>query len=140
MFTITVPTHHTTEFVDITALVQAGVEKLGAEDGVLYLFCPHTTAGLTLNENWDPDVQRDMLLSVNEHIVPPDRRHRHGEGNSPAHIKTSLFGSHTLVFVEGGRLQLGRWQGVYLAEFDGPRRRQVWLKFLGRTVGTQEEA
>ena len=140
MFRITVSTHHATEFVDITALVQAGAEKLGAEDGVLYLFCPHTTAALTLNENWDPDVQRDMLLSVNEHIVPPDRRHRHGEGNSPAHIKTSLFGSHTVVFVESGRLQLGRWQGVYLAEFDGPRRRQVWLKFLGRTFATQEEA
>ncbi len=140
MHTITISTQRTTEFVDITAVVQAEVEKWGAEDGVLYLFCPHTTAALTLNENWDPDVQRDMLLSVNEHIVPRDPRHRHGEGNSPAHIKTSLFGSHALVFVENGRLQLGRWQGVYLVEFDGPRRRKVWLKFLGRTAELREEA
>ncbi len=138
METITISTHRATEFVDITALVQAEAEKLGAVDGVLYLFCPHTTAALTLNENWDPDVQSDMLLSLNEHIVPPDRRHRHGEGNSPAHIKTSLFGSHTAVFVEEGRLRLGRWQGIYLAEFDGPRRRQVWLKFLGRLERGEE--
>jgi secondary thiamine-phosphate synthase enzyme len=71
-----------------------------------------------------------MLLTVDGHIVPPDSRHRHSEGNSPAHIKTSLFGSSTLVFVEDGKLQLGQWQGLYLAEFDGPRSRQVWLKFL----------
>jgi secondary thiamine-phosphate synthase enzyme len=71
-----------------------------------------------------------MLLTVDGHIVPPDSRHRHSEGNSPAHIKTSLFGSNTLVFVEDGKLQLGQWQGLYLAEFDGPRSRQVWLKFL----------
>ncbi|MCD4685733.1 MAG: secondary thiamine-phosphate synthase enzyme YjbQ [Anaerolineae bacterium] len=131
MITLTVPTHHTTEMIDITARVQSALADLDAVDGVLYLFCPHTTAGLTLNENWDPDVQRDMLLTVDGDIAPSDTRHRHGEGNSPAHIKTSLFGSNTLVFVEGARLKLGRWQGLYLAEFDGPRQRQVWLKFLG---------
>lgn len=131
MITLTIATHHTTEMLDITSQVQAALGELGAVDGVLYLFCPHTTAGLTLNENWDPDVQRDMLLTVDEHIAPPDSRHRHGEGNSPAHIKTSLFGSNMVVFVESGQLKLGRWQGVYLAEFDGPRQRQVWLKFLG---------
>lgn len=125
-----ISTSHTTELVDITARVQSALGELGAFDGVLYLFCPHTTAGLTLNENWDPDVQRDMLLTVDGHIAPPDSRHRHGEGNSPAHIKTSLFGSNTLVFVEEGKLQLGQWQGLYLAEFDGPRSRQIWLKFL----------
>ncbi len=128
---ITVSTNRTTELVDITVSVQAALGDMGATDGVLYLFCPHTTAGLTLNENWDPDVKHDVLLTVDGHIAPADSRHRHGEGNSPAHIKTSLFGSHTLVFVEDGKLQLGRWQGLYLAEFDGPRRRQVWLKFLG---------
>jgi secondary thiamine-phosphate synthase enzyme len=128
---VTVSTHQATELVDITPIIQDGVQQLGAVDGVLYLFCPHTTAGLTLNENWDPDVQRDILLTVDGHIAPPDAHHRHAEGNSPAHIKTSLFGSSALVFVEGTRLVLGRWQGVYLAEFDGPRQRQVWLKFLG---------
>lgn len=127
---LSVTTHNTTELVDITGPVQAAVQKFGWVDGILYLFCPHTTAGLTLNENWDPDVKRDMLLSVDDHLVPPDSRHRHSEGNSPAHIKASLFGANTLVFVEGGKLLLGQWQGLYLAEFDGPRTRQVWLKFL----------
>ena len=127
----TVRTSRATEMVDITGLVQDVVSRLGALDGVVYLYCPHTTAGLTVNENWDPDVQRDMLLTVDGHIAPPDARHRHSEGNSPAHVKASLFGSSALVFVENARLQLGQWQGVYLAEFDGPRQRQVWVKFLG---------
>ncbi len=131
METLTIATQNMTELVDISKDVQAAVTKLGAVDGVLYLFCPHTTAGLTFNENWDPDVKHDMLLTIDSHIVPPDPRHRHGEGNSTAHIKSSLVGVSALVFVEGGRVELGRWQGIYLAEFDGPRRRQVWLKFLG---------
>ncbi|HEX3053074.1 MAG TPA: secondary thiamine-phosphate synthase enzyme YjbQ [Aggregatilineaceae bacterium] len=130
MHILNISTHQTTELCDITAAVQAGVQAMGAVDGVLVLFCSHTTAGLTFNENWDSDVKHDMLLTVDGHIAPPDARHRHGEGNSPAHIKTSLFGSSTMVIVENGKLQLGRWQGIYLAEFDGPRRREVWLKFL----------
>ena len=131
MHRITVSTTQSTELVDITSLAQAAVGEMGAIDGILYLFCPHTTAGLTLNENWDPDVKHDLLLTIDKHIVVPDTRHRHSEGNSPAHIKATLVGSTALVFVEDGRLQLGQWQGLYLAEFDGPRRRQVWLKFLG---------
>jgi secondary thiamine-phosphate synthase enzyme len=131
MHTLSVSSNHTTELLDITRHVQAFAEKLGAQSGVLYLFCPHTTAGLTLNENWDPDVKRDLLLTMDGHIAPPDARHQHGEGNSPAHIKTTLVGSNTLVFVEDGKLQLGQWQGIYLAEFDGPRSRKIWLKFLG---------
>jgi secondary thiamine-phosphate synthase enzyme len=130
MYVITVPTQSSTELVDITGRVQAALADLSAQDGVLYLFCPHTTAGLTLNENWDPDVKRDILLTLDGHIAPPDARHRHAEGNSPAHVKASLFGSGQVVFVEQGKLQLGRWQGVYLAEFDGPRQRQVWSKFI----------
>lgn len=131
MHTITVSTTQATELLDITRAVQTSVEKLGVTEGILYLFCPHTTAGLTLNENWDPDVKRDMLLTINGHVVPVDARHHHSEGNSPAHIKTSLVGSTTFVFVEEGKLQLGQWQGLYLAEFDGPRARKIWLKFLG---------
>lgn len=131
MHQISVATGQTTELTDITPAVQRAASEIGATDGVLYLFCPHTTAGLTLNENWDPDVKRDMLLTMDSHIAPPDSRHRHGEGNSPAHIKTSLIGSSVFIFVEEGQLQLGQWQGLYLAEFDGPRHRQVWLKFLG---------
>ncbi len=132
MHQITVSTNRATELVDITSVVQAVVTGMAATDGVLFLFCPHTTAALTLNENWDPDVKRDMLLTVDDHLVPPDARHLHSEGNSPAHIKASLFGASTLVFVENGFLVLGRWQGLYLAEFDGPRQRQVWIRFLGR--------
>lgn len=131
MEVLTVATHQRSELIDITDRVGLALASLGVQDGVLTLFCPHTTAGLTLNENWDPDVLRDMLLTFETHIAPTDARHRHGEGNSPAHIKASVVGATAQVLVERGALQLGRWQGVFLAEFDGPRQRQVWLKFLG---------
>lgn len=131
MKSLLIATHQTTELIDITRQVQEAAADMGSTDGIMYLFCPHTTAALTLNENWDPDVKHDILFSVDGHIVPPAPQHRHGEGNSPAHIKASLFGASALVFVEEGRLQLGRWQGIYLAEFDGPRQRTVWLKFIG---------
>ena len=98
-------------------------------DGVCYVFCPHTTAALTLNENWDPDVCHDMGMALD--AISPDRPgYRHGEGNSPAHVKSSLFGASQVIFITEGRLALGRWQGVYLAEFDGPRARRVWVKIL----------
>ena len=116
-------------FYDITPQLQALVNESGVDDGVCYVFCPHTTAGLTLNENWDPDVCYDMGVALD--ALSPDRPgYRHGEGNSPAHVKSSLVGANTFVFVENGRLALGRWQGVYLAEFDGPRGRRVWVKIL----------
>ena len=128
---LTVATSQHTELVDITAMVSQALQAMNAQDGVLFVFCPHTTAGLTVNENWDPDVKRDMLLTVDGHIVPRDPRHRHAEGNSPSHVKASLFGASATVLVEEGKLLLGRWQGIYFAEFDGPRQREVWLKFLG---------
>lgn len=130
MITLTVQTQSRTELVDITQRVQDAVLQSGLEDGICTLFIPHTTAGLTLNENWDVDVKHDLLLTLGE-IAPPDQRHRHGEGNSPAHIKTSLLGASGIVMVENGRLQLGSWQGIFLAEFDGPRRRTVWIKCVG---------
>ncbi len=133
MYQLTVSTSQTTELVDISAMIQAFLVEHGLVDGILYLFCPHTTAGLTINENWDPDVKRDMLLTIDEDIAPPDRRHRHAEGNSPAHIKASLMGASLTVFAEGDKPLLGRWQGIYLAEFDGPRRRQIWLKFSSQS-------
>lgn len=117
-------------FYDITPQLQALVRESGVRDGVCYVFCPHTTAGLTLNENWDPDVCHDVDLALD--LIAPDRpAYRHGEGNSPAHIKSSLIGAGQFVFVEEGRLMFGRWQGMYLAEFDGPRGRRVWVKVLG---------
>lgn len=118
------------ELVDITGQIQQAVSQSGVETGVCHVFVPHTTAGLTLNENWDPSVRRDMLVALNK-LVPWDDGYQHGEGNSAAHIKASLMGfSHTLL-VENGRLALGSWQGIYLAEFDGPRRRRVLVRVVG---------
>jgi secondary thiamine-phosphate synthase enzyme len=117
------------EFHDITPQVQAAVEASGVAEGVCYLFCPHTTAGLTLNENWDPSVRHDLGL-VFDDLVPRRPDFRHAEGNSPAHAKASLVGSSLILFVSGGRLVLGSWQGVFLAEFDGPRRRRVLVKVV----------
>ena len=129
MITLTVSSSIQSELIDITRQVQELVGHQGLQNGVCVLFVPHTTAGLTLNENWDPDVKGDILLTLNE-IAPPDRRHRHNEGNSPAHIKASLVGASEMILVQDGHLQLGSWQGIYLAEFDGPRRRKVYLQFL----------
>ena len=109
---------------DITGEVNAALEKLGAIAGVCQVFVPHTTAGLVVNENADPAVCSDMLGWLDE-AVPQSRPFRHAEGNSPAHIKATLVGQSAMLPVEGGRLALGTWQGVFLAEFDGPRERTV---------------
>ena len=116
-------------FHDITAEVQAAVNRSGVQEGICFIFCPHTTAGVTLNENWDASVQHDIGVGLDA-ISPQRAEYRHGEGNSPAHIKSSLMGASLAVFVEGGKVLLGQWQGIYFAEFDGPRRRHLWLKFL----------
>ena len=114
---------------DITARVQSAVGNSGVQEGVCFVFCPHTTAGLTLNENWDPAVRHDLGLVLDD-LVGPRADFRHREGNSPAHAKTSLVGSSLTILVSEGRLVLGSWQGVYLAEFDGPRRRRVLVKVI----------
>jgi secondary thiamine-phosphate synthase enzyme len=124
---IEVSTRSRQAFHDITAEVQAAVSRSGVQDGVCFVFCPHTTAGLTLNENWDPTVQHDIGVGLDE-ISPQRSEYRHGEGNSPAHLKSSLLGAAQFVLVADGRLVLGTWQGVYLAEFDGPRRRRVLVQ------------
>jgi len=126
---LTVTTHTREELLDITEDVQDVLSRSDVREGICYLFIPHTTAGITLNENWDPDVRGDILISLAD-MVPPNPRHRHAEGNSPAHVKASLCGSSAVVFIRDGRLQLGSWQGIYLAEFDGPRRRQVWIQII----------
>lgn len=115
--------------VDVTAQVRAALRKASVRSGILVAFVPHTTAGITIQENADPDVQRDLLLAL-ENAVPerPARgTFRHAEGNSDAHVKASLVGSSATILVEDGDLVLGTWQGVYLCEFDGPRRRTVHL-------------
>jgi secondary thiamine-phosphate synthase enzyme len=116
------------EFKDITEEVQAVVSRSKITSGIAHIYVPHTTAGLTINENADPDVKGDMLESL-EKIVPWEQPHfKHAEGNSAAHIKASMMGFSTTVFIEGGELVLGMWQGIYLCEFDGPRERTVWVK------------
>jgi secondary thiamine-phosphate synthase enzyme len=116
-------------FHDVTAQVQAIVSGSGVQEGVCVLFCPHTTAGLTLNENWDPSVQHDIGVGLDA-ISPPRPEYRHGEGNSPAHLKASLVGASLSVLVTEGKLLLGAWQGIYLAEFDGPRQRKMFVKVM----------
>jgi secondary thiamine-phosphate synthase enzyme len=114
------------EMVDITGRVADALGRLGVEDGLVHVWVPHTTAGVTVNEGADPAVRRDLLLALAA-IVPEDLAWEHEEGNSPAHVKTTLVGSSALVPVAGGRPALGRWQAVYLCEFDGPRSRTVRL-------------
>ncbi|MCX7847095.1 MAG: secondary thiamine-phosphate synthase enzyme YjbQ [bacterium] len=124
MTTISINTGRREEFVDITARVQEAVQASGCRHGVCHVICPHTTAGVTVNENADPDVVHDILLSLGE-IVKELRGFRHSEGNSTAHVKSTLVGTHVCLPIVEGRVALGTWQGIYLCEFDGPRRRQV---------------
>ena len=124
-----ISTRSNAELVDITAAVQQVVREQGVQSGVCHVFVPHTTAGLTLNENWDPSVRADMLMELDK-TVPWHNNYLHGEGNSAAHIKASLMGFSQTLLVEDGRLVLGSWQGIYLAEFDGPRRRRVLVKVV----------
>lgn len=112
------------ELVNITAQVQAEVERLGLTDGFCLVYVPHTTAGVTINEGADPTVKSDIIMAL-DRIVSDSWPYRHGEGNSPAHVKSSLMGPSVLIPVEGGRLTLGTWQAVFFCEFDGPRRRRV---------------
>jgi secondary thiamine-phosphate synthase enzyme len=125
-----VATRDRCEFIDITSEVQKAVRAAGVSRGLCTVFVPHTTVGVTINENADPNVVRDMLMEL-EKIVPFDDHYTHGEGNSAAHIKASLMGSSVQLIVDGGRLSLGTWQGIYLCEFDGPRRRSVQVQVLG---------
>jgi secondary thiamine-phosphate synthase enzyme len=115
------------EIVDVTGEVGRAVAASGRREGVCTVFVPHTTAGVTINENSDPDVKADILMAL-RNFVPDALPYAHAEGNSPAHVKASLVGSSVSVVVEDGRLQLGTWQGICLCEFDGPRTRQVWVK------------
>ena len=127
METIQVTTRSRTELVDVTAEVRKSVRESGLESGLVTLWVPHTTAGITVNENADPAVVRDILMEVDK-VIPFEDGYRHGEGNSAAHIKSSLFGPSLTLLVEGGEIALGTWQGIYFCEFDGPRRRQLWVK------------
>ena len=117
------------DFYNITAQIREAVSKSGVANGIAVVFCPHTTAGLTINENADPDVVHDMLLGLSKAF--PDRpEFRHGEGNSTAHLKASAMGSSVTVIINEGKLVLGTWQSVYFCEFDPPRQRKFYVKVL----------
>ncbi len=129
MFSITVKTRQKEELVDISAEVRRLLTDHGMGKELCLLYVPHTTAALTINENADPDVKRDIIHGLNL-IVPDQADYRHIEGNSAAHIKSSLLGASETIFIDQGKLVLGTWQGIYLAEFDGPRSRSVLVKFV----------
>jgi secondary thiamine-phosphate synthase enzyme len=131
MDTLSIQTRRRNEFVDITPLVRQSLQRGGVRSGICVVYCPHTTAAITINENADPDVVHDMLLWLERTIPQQQPGFRHGEGNSDSHLKASLIGSSATVIVEDGDLVLGRWQGVYFCEFDGPRQRTVHVKWVG---------
>ncbi|NOX37866.1 MAG: YjbQ family protein [Calditrichaeota bacterium] len=124
-----VSTHSRTEFVDITPQVQQAVRDSQVKEGICQIWVPHTTAGVTINENADPSVVRDILMELNK-VIPFEDNYQHLEGNSAAHIKSSLVGCTLNVIIHEGRLMLGTWQGIFFCEFDGPRSRKVWLKIV----------
>ena len=125
----TVRTRQHEELQDITAEVSSLLTTKGFKEGLLVLYNPHTTAGLTINEGADPDVRRDLLMALS-HIVPVNLEYRHAEGNSPSHLKAMLTGSSLNLLVDHGKLQLGTWQRVYFCEYDGPRTRTVHWRFI----------
>jgi secondary thiamine-phosphate synthase enzyme len=129
LHTLEVQTGRRTEFLDLTSSIQDLVRQSGVSQGLCHIFVPHTTAGVTINENADPSVKADILMVLNK-IISDRESYRHGEGNSPAHIKSSLVGPQLTVFVHDGRLLLGTWQGIYFCEFDGPRNRQLHVKVV----------
>ncbi len=126
---ISVKTNARTQMIDITSKVRQAVADTHIKDGLVHIFSMHTTGAITINENADPSVETDILNTINT-IVPWDNNYRHMEGNSAAHLKTSLFGASELVSLEDGRLVLGTWQGIYFCEFDGPRNRKVNIKII----------
>lgn len=129
MHELGIQTGSRTEFIDVTRQVAEVVAECGIQDGLVNVFVPHTTAGVTINENADPDVLSDMEKAL-DRMVPWQNAYAHSEGNSAAHVKTTLTGSSVSVIVSKGRLQLGTWQGIYFAEYDGPRRRKLIVKVV----------
>lgn len=129
VYTFGVKTGQTCAMIDITGEVQNRVKESGVKSGICIVFVPHTTAGVTINENADPDVIRDFLMETGK-IVPMEDKYHHREGNSAAHIKASMMGFSQTLIIEDGRLMLGTWQGLYFMEFDGPRIRKVHVKII----------
>ncbi len=127
MNSFTLQTHSRTDLINIDRQVTEVVEQSGLQEGIVTIFIPHTTAGVTINENADPDVIADLEEVLNR-MVPWSQGYRHMEGNTAAHMKASLMGASAQIIVSGGKLQLGTWQSLYFCEFDGPRTRHIWIK------------
>ena len=125
---ISIKTSYQDEFLDVTHRIEQIVQESGVGEGVCFIFCPHTTAGLTINENADPDVKKDVLRGLEKMV--PSLNYSHLEGNSPAHIKASLMGFSLQVLIQDGSLVLGTWQGIYFCEFDGPRTRNIHVQIM----------
>ncbi len=130
MTTLTVNSHQPVEMIEITSEIRNIIRSAGVTAGIAVICTPHTTAAITINEKADPDVARDMTMAINK-IVPFEDHYRHLEGNSAAHLKSSLFGASETVIVDHNDLVLGTWQGLYFCEFDGPRQRQVHVQVIG---------
>ena len=127
--TIHIDTSKRTQMLDITNIVSQKLHEMNAENGICMVYCPHTTGGITINENADPDVVRDVLKTM-EKLIPHKGDYRHSEGNSDSHVKSSLFTPSQMVIVDNSNLVLGTWQSIFFCEFDGPRRRKVHIKFI----------
>lgn len=130
MITLDIRSRQSVEMIDVTAQVREAIRQSGIRAGLALVFTPHTTAAVTINENADPDVIADLCMEINK-IVPFDDHYRHAEGNSAAHLKSSLFGASETLIVEEGAPVLGTWQGIYFCEFDGPRSRRLHIKVVG---------
>jgi secondary thiamine-phosphate synthase enzyme len=126
---ISLETHSRVEMIDVTAAVQKAIREEKIEEGICLVYTPHTTAAVTINENADPDVPRDIIAAL-DRAVPFSADYRHAEGNSAAHVKSSLVGASELIIIENGRLVLGTWQSIFFCEFDGPRTRKCIIKFV----------
>ncbi|MBC7349992.1 MAG: YjbQ family protein [Candidatus Aminicenantes bacterium] len=129
MIKLSLPTARQEEFLDITSRLQSVVRESRVRQGLAVVFCPHTTCALTINEHADPDVRADILMALRK-MAPDTLPYAHAEGNSPAHVKASLLNQSLTLIIEGGEIQLGTWQGIFLCEFDGPRTRQLWIKVV----------
>lgn len=131
MKTLQIRSQQQVEMIDISAAVGKAIREQDIKEGLAVVFTPHTTAAITINENADPDVCRDMVMAINK-IVPMHDGYRHLEGNSAAHLKSSLFGASETLIISSGEVVLGTWQGIYFCEFDGPRHRQVKIQVIGQ--------
>ncbi len=130
LLTEPVKTHERSEIVDVTDVIRRIVRRKGVRDGMLIVYVPHTTAAVTINENYDPDVKHDLLRKLDTLVPKHENYYRHDEGNSDSHVKVAMVGNSATVLIEQGELVLGRWQGIYFCEFDGPREREMFVKVV----------